>query len=138
MDREKIINALNRALAQEHACFIRYKTHAAVISGPYAKPIREQLDEIAEDEEHHARDLRDRITGLGGTPTMSVEAADLIPATTLDEILRVNLEEERKAIALYQEILDMIPREHRLLYETIEHILEDEHEHVEELQRLQG
>jgi len=138
MDREKIINALNRALAQEHACFIRYKTHAAVISGPYAKPIREQLDEIAEDEERHARDLRDRITGLGGTPTMSVEAADLIPATTLDEILRVNLEEERKAIALYQEILDMIPREHRLLYETIEHILEDEHEHVEELQRLQG
>ncbi len=138
MDREKILDALNKALAQEHACFLRYKTHAAVITGPYAKPIREQLDEIAEDEESHARDLRDRITGLGGTPTMSVEATDLIPATTLEEILRVNIEEEKKAIALYQELLDMIPREQRLLYETIEHILEDEQEHLEELERLRA
>jgi len=138
MDREKILDALNKALAQEHACFLRYKTHAAVITGPYAKPIREQLDEIAEDEESHARDLRDRITGLGGMPTMNVEAADLIPAATLEEILRVNIEEEKKAIALYQELLDMIPREQRLLYETIEHILEDEQEHLEELERLRA
>lgn len=69
---------------------------------------------------------------------MEVATADLIPATTLEEILRVNIEEEKKAIALYQEILDMIPREQRLLYETIEHILEDEQEHLEELQRLQS
>jgi bacterioferritin len=136
MDREKILEALNKALAQEHACFIRYKTHAAVITGPYAKPIREQLDEIAEDEETHARHLRDRITGLGGTPMMDIAAEDLIPATTLDEILRVNIEEEKKAIALYQELLNQIPREQRLLYETIEHILQDEQEHLEELERL--
>lgn len=136
MDREKILQALNRALAQEHACFIRYKTHAAVITGPYARSVGEQLDEIAEDEESHARELRERITGLGGTPVMDVEAADLIPATTLEEILRVNIEEEKKAIALYQEILDMIPRQYRLLYETIEHILEEEQEHLEELERL--
>ncbi|MCS6816674.1 MAG: ferritin-like domain-containing protein [Blastocatellia bacterium] len=138
MDREKILNALNKALAQEYACFIRYKTHAAVITGPYAKPISEQLDEIAEDEESHARDLRDRITGLGGTPTMAVTTEDLIPATTLEEILRVNIEEEKKAIALYQEILNIIPREQHLLYETIQDILEDEFEHLEELQRLQS
>jgi hypothetical protein len=31
----------------------------------------------------------------------------------------------------------MVPRQQRLLYETIEHILEDEHEHLEELERLQ-
>lgn len=136
MDQEKILEMLNNALAQEHACFIRYKTHAAVITGPYAGPVSERLNEIAEDEESHAAKLRDRITGLGGSPTMSVQAADLIPATTLNEIIRVNLEEERKAIALYQEILNMIPREQRLLYETIEHILEDEQEHQEELERL--
>jgi len=67
---------------------------------------------------------------------MNVETAGLISAVTLEEILHVNVEEERKAIALYQELLDMIPREQRLLYETIEHILEDEQEHLEELERL--
>lgn len=136
MEKERILEMLNNALAQEHACFIRYKTHAAVITGPYAGPISERLNEIAEDEESHAAQLRDRITGLGGSPTMSVRVDDLIPATTLEEMIRVNLEEERKAIALYQGILDMIPKEQRLLYETIEHILENEQEHQEELERL--
>jgi len=137
MDKEKVLEMLNRALAQEYACYIRYKTHAAVITGPYAGPVSERLNEIAEDEESHAEKLRDRITGLGISPTMSVQTADLIPATTLKEIIAVNLEEERKAIALYQEILSMIPREQRLLYEAIEHILEDEQEHHEELERLE-
>jgi bacterioferritin len=137
MDKEKILEALNDALAQEYACYIRYKTHAAVITGPYAEPVSERLNEIAEDEESHAEKLRDRITGLGGSPTMSVQTADLIPATTFKEIIAVNLEEEQKAIALYQGILAMIPREERLLYEAIEHILEDEQEHKEELERLE-
>lgn len=138
MDKEKILLALNTALSQEYACYIRYKTHAAVITGPYALAISAQLDEIAEDEEEHASQLRDRITALGGTPTMTPEMADLIQATTLKDILRVNIEEEQKAIAAYQSLLDMVPRQQRLLYETIEHILEDEHEHLEELERLQG
>ena len=40
MDREKIAKSLNEALAQEHACNIRYNTHAAVITGPTPKPWR--------------------------------------------------------------------------------------------------
>jgi bacterioferritin len=138
MDREKIINALNEALAQEHGCYVRYKTHAAVITGPYAEAVANRLKEIAGDESEHAEKLRDRITALGGTPTMETSKEELIPATTLKQILAVNLKEEAKAINHYQSILKMVDRSEDLhLFEVIEDIIEDEQEHREELSRLQ-
>jgi len=137
MDRETIVKALNVALAQEHGCNIRYNTHAAVISGPYAEAVANRLKEIAKDEQEHADKLRDRIIALGGVPTMDVAKEDLIPAKTLREILAVNLKEEAKAINHYQSIFKMIDRDDVILYEVIEEIIEDEQEHREELSRLQ-
>jgi bacterioferritin len=138
MDREKMINAMNQALAQEHSCYIRYKTHAAVITGPYAEPVASRLKEIAGDESEHAEKLRDRIIALGGTPTMETAKEELIAATTLKQIVAVNLKEEAKAIDLYKSIIRVLDRvEDVLLYEVIEDIIEDEQEHREELSRLQ-
>lgn len=136
-NKEKVLKMLNEALAQEHACQIRYLTHAAVITGPYAAAVSAQLKEIAEDEKTHAIQLRDRITALGGTPTMEVANKELIQATGLKDILRVNIKEEEGAIQLYRSILDSVGHEGAILYETIEDILKDEQEHKEELERLQ-
>lgn len=136
MDAEKVVKVLNDALAQEHACQIRYRTHAAVVSGPYAEAVEARLKEIAEDEKEHADTLRDRITALGGTPTMEVAREDLVVATRLKEILDVNIAEEKKAIAMYRGILKLVEHDEVILYEAIEHIIEDEQEHLEELERL--
>lgn len=136
MEKEKLIKALNEALAQEHACQIRYRTHAAVVSGPYAEAVESRLKEIAEDEKGHADTLRDRITALGGTPTMEVTKEDLIPALKLKDILDVNIAEEKRAIAMYRAILKTIDHDEGILFEAIEHILQDEQEHLEELERL--
>jgi bacterioferritin (cytochrome b1) len=38
-----LIDALNRMLSQEHACAIRYATHAAVVTGPYAEAVATRL-----------------------------------------------------------------------------------------------
>lgn len=135
--KEKLVKMLNEALAQEHACQIRYLTHAAVITGPYAQAVANRLKEIAEDEKTHAIQLRDRITALGGTPTMEIANKELIHAKTLKEILEVNVREEEGAIKLYRTILDSVGRDGAILFETIEDILKDEQEHKEELQRLQ-
>jgi len=136
--KEKLVKMLNEALAQEHACQIRYLTHAAVITGPYAELVSNRLKEIAEDEKNHAIQLRDRITALGGTPTMEIAKEGLIPARTLEEILQVNLSEEETAIKLYRSILHAVGQEGEILYETIEDIFKDEQEHREELERLRG
>src|SRR5258705_4314160 len=126
MDREKILKALNEALAQEHGCYVRYKTHAAVITGPYAEAVSTRLKEIADDESEHAEKLCDRITALGGVPTMDVAKEELIAATNLKQILAVNLKEEAKAIDHYKSILKMIDRQDDvLLYDVSEDIIDD-------------
>jgi bacterioferritin len=132
----KLVESLNRMLAQEHACAIRYATHAAVITGPYSETVAARLKEIGGDEVLHAEKLRQRILALGGTPTMEVRAEDLKPATTLDKILKVNIAEEQAAIRGYTEILETLPLSNVILFQTIQEIIRDEQEHLEELDAL--
>lgn len=136
MDDPKVIEALNRMLAQEHACAIRYATHGAIIAGPYSEAVSARLREIATDELLHAEKLRDRILALGGTPTMEVSTGDLKPAITLEEILAVNIAEEEGAIRGYTEILEGLPMNNVILFQTIQEIIRDEQEHLEELDAL--
>lgn len=136
MKDEKLIEVLNRMLSQEHACAIRYATHAAVVTGPYADTVQARFKEIAADETSHAERLRDRILALGGTPTLKVSEEDLKPAKTLLQMLNINMEEEKRAIRSYSEILNSIPPSNAILFQAIQAILSDEQEHLEELESL--
>lgn len=136
MTDKTLIAALNRMLSQEHACAIRYATHAAVVTGPSAEAVAARLKEISGDEVLHAEKLRDRILALGGTPTMEVRAEDLKPASTLDDILNINIEEEKNAIRGYTEILNKVSPSNVILFQTIQEIIRDEQEHLEELEAL--
>ena len=136
MSDPKLTQSLNRMLAQEHACAIRYATHAAIVSGPYSETVAARLKEISTDEILHAEKLRARILALGGTPTMDVSTADLKPATSLEEILEVNIEEEADAIRSYTEILESLSMSNVILFQTIQEIIRDEQEHLEELDAL--
>ncbi len=133
---KRMVELLNRALVHEQTGQIRYLAHAAVVTGLHAEPIIARLKELAEDEAGHASMLRDRIVALGGTPHVAVEPSE-VPHDTM-RILQINLRDERDAVGLYQRLFRMIPRQELILYECIEHILEDEQEHVEELSRLCG
>ncbi len=137
MSDKALIDPLNRMLAQEHACAIRYATHAAIVNGPYAEAIAARLKEISGDEVLHAEKLRDRILALGGTPTMDVCKEDLKSATALEEILKINIDEEQNAIKGYTEILENISMSNVILFQTIQEIIRDEQEHLEELEALQ-
>lgn len=133
----KTIKALNDMLAQEYSCAIRYLTHASVVKGPYAESVAARLNEIADDEIRHSMMLRERITALGGQPVMQVHEKDLVYAEDLDEILRINMEEEKEAISSYLKILDNTSTNNVILYRTIQDIIQDEQEHLEELENLQ-
>jgi bacterioferritin len=136
MDKKELISALNGMLEQEHACAIRYATHAAVIEGPYSETVATRLKEIATDEVLHAEKLRDRILALGGSPSMGVSTDDLKPARTLDSILKVNIAEEKEAIEGYTVILEQVPISNVILFQTLQEIIRDEQEHLEELEAL--
>ncbi len=137
MDTAKIIKALNHALVQEHACAVRYMTHAELVTGLSAESVSARLKEIGGDEWDHAQKLRSRITALGGTPAVEMSKVEI--ATETNKILDINIREEKDAIVMYQALLRLIPKLKLLrLYETIEDIIQDEEEHLEELTRLRG
>lgn len=132
-DNPSLVESLNRMLAKEHGCAIRYATHAAMVTGPYVDPISSRFREIASDEIEHALKLRKRICALGGTPTMKVDGGRQPVPVTLGEMIEMNILEEQEAIAEYAGILENIPRLDVLLTRTLEDILKDEQEHLEEL-----
>jgi bacterioferritin len=136
MSNSELIEQLNNMLMQEHACQIRYATHAAVVSGPASEEIKERLLEISGDEAEHAKKLRDRIVALGGKPTLKVHEADLKEAYDLASILQINMREETEAITAYTKILETVPQSNVILYRTLQDIIQDEQEHLEELTNL--
>lgn len=132
----QLIDGLNRILEQEHACAIRYNTHAAMVKGPYAEAVAARLREIADDEIRHAEMLRERIVALGGEPSMRVSIEDLKHAYTLEEMLKINIDEEKHAIGQYLELFKNISPNNAILYQIIQELIRDEQEHLEELENL--
>ncbi len=136
MDIKKIVELLNEGLEMEYASYIQYVTQAAITRGPYAEGLIARFEEIAGDEAEHAKIIRQRIAALGGTPTTKVGEIQ-IHKDSLKSV-EINLKYEKDTVAFYQRLLNLIPPDEPILYEAIEHILEDSQEHVEELERLIG
>ncbi|MGH7151885.1 MAG: ferritin-like domain-containing protein [Planctomycetota bacterium] len=139
MDKKKMVALLNRALAMEHASAIRYLTQAATVKGQHAPVYAAKFKECAAESGGHAEKLRERIAGLGGVPTLEVEETEGPIPADLAGMIEFDSREEEKAVGLYQEILRAIPHDREtLLHETVEHILTDEMEDLEEMTRLKG
>jgi bacterioferritin (cytochrome b1) len=142
MSKEKIIELLNHGLELEHAAFIQYLSHAEMVDGINAEPVIARLKEIANDEKGHQEKFRTLIGDLGGIP--SVNFTQRHPAKTVQEILEVNLKDEKTAVDTYRQILEELKKEKgqgyydHLLEHEIRHILMEEQEHITELELLLG
>ena len=136
LDTKKVLALLNEGLEMEYASHIQYVTQAAITRGPYAEALIARFEEIASDEAGHAKIIRQRIAALGGTPTTKVGQIQIHKDSL--KAVQINLKYERDTVAFYQRLLNLIPPDEPILYEAIEHILEDSQEHVEELERLGG
>ena len=136
LDTKKLLALMNEGLEMEYASHIQYMTQSAITKGPYAEALIARFEEIASDEAEHAKILRQRIVALGGTPTWKVGEIQIHKDSL--KAIQINLRYERDTVRFYQSLLNQIPHDEVILYEAIEHVLEDSQEHVEELERLAG
>ena len=136
VDTKKILDLLNEGLEMEYASHIQYVTQAAITRGPYAEGLIARFEEIAADEAKHAKIIRRRIAALGGTPTTKVGEIQIHKDSL--KAVEINLKYEKDTVEFYRKLLNLIPPDEPILYEAIEHVLEDSQEHVEELERLAG
>jgi bacterioferritin (cytochrome b1) len=139
MSKQEILKLLNHALELEHAATVQYLSHAECVDGEGAESIISRLKEIAGDEKDHAEKFRTLIGALGGVPSMGM--APTYAATTVKEILEVNLKGEKEAVDTYKKIIEKlktekIPYYDYLLEHDIRHILMEEQEHITEIELL--
>ena len=142
--KNQLIKMLNQALELEHAARIQYLAHAKLVKGLNAEGIIGRLKEIASDEEKHEGKFRNMIGNyLEATPSMGI--AQTHKAKNINNILEVNLKDEKSAIDFYKTIYKKIVADKNALpyiFETLEHevrhIILDEEEHATELSVLLG
>ena len=144
MAKEELVEMLNDALELEHAARIQYLAHAEMISGVNAEPIIARLKEIADDEKKHEEIFREMIGNyLDSIPSMCISETHC--ANTIDEIIKVNIDDEKHAIDVYMSILNKINEmkkelkyEYFQLEHKMRHIITEEQEHISELRILLG
>lgn len=141
-DREVIIAQLNKALATEWVCVLRYMRHYYTADGLVSEPIKAHFLEHANEERGHADKLAERIVQLGGEP-------DLDPATltqrshaeyqvgkTLKDMVKEDLVAERIAVESYRELIAYVGDRDPTTRIMLEGILAQEEDHADEFRDL--
>jgi bacterioferritin len=146
MNVKELIKKLNKAYADEWLAYIQYWTGAQVIEGFMRPDVQKELTEHANEELGHAQKLSDRIIQLGGTPLL--EPKEFLKETNcgyltpknfdVKALLRQNIDGERCAIAVYNDILNYVKLgKDPITFHIIRGIMEDEVEHEQDLEDLQ-
>ncbi|MBF6630385.1 MAG: ferritin-like domain-containing protein [Comamonas sp.] len=137
--RDDIVKLLNDALATEIVCVLRYKRHYFTATGLESPAIAEEFLVHANEEQAHADKIAKRIVQLGGEPDLNPDTltqrshADYSPDSDLRSMIRANLIAERVAIEAYSQMIELIGDKDPSSRRLIEHILEQEQEHADEL-----
>lgn len=136
-DRQ-LVALLNQGIELELAACLQFYYQSLRLTGRDNMPLREMLEEESEAELEHARTLAKRVVALGGVPSQTVAAFEV--GETAEEMIRLDLDREDRAIALYRKIVEQLrhKRGYELVYYEVLKILSDELEDREEFQALLG
>jgi bacterioferritin len=144
MDVDKLLDLLNKALADEWLAYYQYWIGAKVVKGPMKDAVTSELQLHATEELTHAELLATRIVQLGGTPVLSPDKWSKITNCGYDSpedpyvevILDQNIKGEQCAIRMYNKLLDITRETDPVTYNIILQIITDEVEHEEDLAAL--
>lgn len=137
MGNKELIDGLNVSLNREVTTFLRYMLQGATIKGAQWESVRTMyLQEVA-DEVGHAQYLAGKIVMLGGTPKLAPDLG--APPTDPCEMLRHDIEEEKKDVVHYMKLAQLAENEGLFdLKLKMEEQAADEADHAEGMQRLLG
>lgn len=131
----EIMELLNKILEAELSGVVRYLHYSFMIFGANRIPITKWFRDHATEGFTHATLIGEKITALGGHPSVKVKPVPETNKHNVMDILREALEYEREALGLYYQLLklcgDNIPLE-----ELARGMIQDENAHVEEMEKM--
>lgn len=134
MARAELVECLNHALSYELAGAIQYAQHSFLVTGIEREIYRQWFRDQSEEAHEHTYAVGDKIVSLGGVPT--VEPAMILQSTTLSEMLLMDLELERAAMAAYMTAWEACGDTEKPTQFFLEERIAEEQIHIEELEKL--
>lgn len=135
MDKQKLIDNLNKDLAGELSAIIQYITYAAKATGPFRPQLADFFLAEVTDEQSHAQYLANKIVALGGEPV--TEPRPVPSADSNREMLEAVLTAENQAKKDYsQRAEEAAAYGDKGLSVQLEDMVRDESSHSEETERM--
>jgi bacterioferritin len=131
----EILGMLNEILEMELSGVTRYLHYALMVRGPGRIPITQFFKDQAAEALTHATIIGEKITSLGGHPSLKVAAVKETNKHSTEELLEESLEAEKSAIALYKKVLPHTEGD-IALEELIREFVRTESEHVESVYKM--
>ncbi|MFP5518929.1 MAG: bacterioferritin [Bdellovibrionia bacterium] len=133
---EKIVQHLNKILEMEISGVVRYLHYALMITGPNRIPIVKWFHDQANEAYQHASIIGEKITALGGHPTLKVSSVPETKTHKVLDILKESLQFEENAMQLYREVLKEVDEDDIALEELLREMIRTETEHLEEVHKM--
>jgi bacterioferritin len=141
-DRSRVVAELNRVLATELVCVLRYKSHYYTASGINSATVKVEFLEHANEAQMHADQVATRIVQLNGSPDFSPadlknrSLTEFTTGTNLSEMIKEDLIAERIAIEFYTAIIRWLGDTDLTTRKVMQDILAVEAQHAEDMKML--
>ncbi len=135
MSQEIIIKKLDEILEIELSGVTRYLHYSLMITGPNRIPIVKYFRDLAMESFQHAASLGEKITALGGHPSVKTRPVPETHKHGVLDILQESLEFERHALELYVGLLPLCEG-NIALEEMLRTRIREEQEHIEEAAKM--
>jgi bacterioferritin len=136
IDKQKVVDLLNRILEQELAGVVRYTHYSFLIFGYSRIPVVEWFRAQAAEALTHAQQAGEMVTHLGAYPSLEIGPLLDRHELSMAEILKDSLDTESKALALYKELLQVVEGRSVVLEEYARQMVYAEEMHAGEVDKM--
>ena len=130
-----VLAQLDKILEAELSGVVRYLHYSFMIFGPNRIPITKWFRDQANEGFNHATIVGEKITALGGHPTVKVKPVPETGNHNVVDILKESLVFEQESLRLYYELLANVEG-NVPLEEMVRGLITAETEHVEEVMKM--
>ena len=136
LEKERVIDLLNRILENELAGVVRYTHYSFLVFGHSRIPIVSWLRTQADEALLHAHQAGEMITHMGAYPSLAIGPLLDSHKHDIGAILRESLETEAKALGLYKELLVLVEGRSVMLEEYARQMIYAEETHAGDVDKM--
>jgi bacterioferritin len=136
LDKGAAVALLNEILETELAGVVRYTHYALMVFGYSRIPIVSWLRGEADTCLAHANEAGELVTHFGEHPSLKIGPLLETHKHGINDILLESLEAEKKGLALYQKLLDLVQGRSVFLEEYARKMIAEEEMHLGEVDKM--